>query len=217
MTKLTPEMSSRIYLLLELNVSIQVIETGLAVQQQSQSAERFVPLLLLSTGLERLMKIILSLHTLKTQGRFLTNQELKDLNHKLIKLRDDIVNGCFSPQYLKGQTGKEDWKFLQDDDLVNRMLRVLSDFAQRDRYAYLDGTANPEGFSQSPERCWDGLTDNSTRSDSSLVICVERLVRALLRLLVENGLEAEAQVHSPRAHIFLEISTKHLGERKYSV
>ncbi len=68
----------RLYLMEELDVSVATIETGLAELQRSRPyrTRHFVFLLLLATGVERLMKIVLHLRTLETTGAFLSRDAM---------------------------------------------------------------------------------------------------------------------------------------------
>lgn len=203
---------------MEIDVSISAIESGLAILQESQGSRRyFAFMILLSAGLERLMKIVISLHTFKVSGRFLSNSDLKKLSHKLGDLRTRVISECFTAQYLSKSVAQEDLDFLTKDKLLGEMLDVLSDFAQRDRYIYLNGIDEPEKVGQTPESRWDRLKDSTRQGNEDLVICLEKFVRALARILTLAELEDTAHVSSPALHIFLEISTKHPGERKYGI
>ena len=60
------ERLSRIHLIEELDLSVSVIKHGLAILQRSSAAQTryFLFMLTLSTGIERLMKVLLCLHSL---------------------------------------------------------------------------------------------------------------------------------------------------------
>lgn len=208
----------QIYLLKEIDISISTIEAGLSILQKSQEVRRyFAFLILLSTGLERLMKIVLSLRAYQVSGSFLSNSELKGFSHRLNDLRNEIINECFTPQYIKDPSAQEDLDFLKNDELLNEMLEILADFAQRDRYIYLDGIDEPKKVGQLPENRWDKLKANISQSNETLVACLERFVRALAKVLVLTELEKDVHVYSPSLHIFLELSTNYLGQRNYEI
>ena len=98
------DIAQRLYLGQELELSISLIETGLALLQRSRSNNTapFVFLILLSIGIERLMKIILHLHALKTTGSPLPERDLRDFGHAIIRLRQRVVDQCFTLEYLRG-------------------------------------------------------------------------------------------------------------------
>jgi hypothetical protein len=80
---------SRIYLLMEIDNSIYLVEVALATLQKYGESRggNFLFMLLMSTGLERLMKIIMNLSEYKESNRFLSSSELKNYGHDLIELR----------------------------------------------------------------------------------------------------------------------------------
>lgn len=212
------ELFRRLYLLQEIDVSISVIESGLAILQESQGNRRhFAFMILLSAGLERLMKIVISLQAFKISGRFLSNSDLRNFSHKLSDLRSRVIRECFTAHYFSNPIAQEDLDFLTSDKLLSEILDVLSDFALKDRYIYLNGIDEPEKVGQTPERRWERLKDSTRQGNEDLVVCLEKFVRALARILTSAGLEDTAHVYSPRLHIFLETSTQYSGERKYGI
>ncbi len=81
------------YLDQELEVAVNAIESGLAILQGGNIYRRneFAFLLLLTTGLERVMKVILHLNSQHTPGTFLSGDEVRRLSHDLVALRDEVI------------------------------------------------------------------------------------------------------------------------------
>ncbi len=150
------------YLDQELEVAVNAIESGFAILQGGNIYRRneFAFLLLLTTGLERVMKVILHLNSQHTRGTFLSGDEVRRLSHDLVALRDEVILRSYTVEYLRRPVAVEDQEFMRDDFLFGRLLAVLSDFARRDRYIYLDSIANPnlpDAEDRWPSRRWNGL------------------------------------------------------------
>lgn len=97
------EIRQRTFLIEELDVCVSTIIAGLLVLQKMRfySNNHFASFLLLATGLERLMKIILHLHSFESQGTFLSSKEIKRYGHDLNLLCDDVISKCFTSNYLQ--------------------------------------------------------------------------------------------------------------------
>ena len=97
----------------------------------------------LSVGLERLMKLILVTQTYKDENRFLSEEELKGIGHKI----SDLYSRCreIGIQYnIRGN-------FSENDELYNKIIHILSEFAETghdNRYYNLNyvSRANDEDF-----------------------------------------------------------------------
>jgi hypothetical protein len=201
---------------MELNISIYVIESGLASLQRSEEEypRHFVFMLLLSTGIERIMKIILSLQQFQIEGYFLSDKEIRRYSHHLIGLRKAIVSKCFTPEYITNPHAKDDLEFLNSDPLLNRVLDIFSDFAGRDRYIYLDGIHAPRDPKELPEGRWDQVISETSLGAVDIVRCLENLVAILGRILVHGALLEDASVFSPPLDIFMQLVGK---SRKYHI
>jgi hypothetical protein len=226
------------YLTQELEQSILVIEHGLAMLQRNRvdRPKHFVFLTLLSSGLERLMKIILCLHTIETEGRFLSESEFKDFRHDLAKLLQSVVDKCFTAKYLKRPVAGKDLYFIKHEEVLKEMLKVLSDFAKRDRYIFMDGISKPAMNHEWPDRRWEEIerkvispdqyptTMDEQRIDASqalanrtLVSCLERLLRALARLFTLAEIGQEGRSKLPLLWNFLMLWDEDIGKREYDL
>jgi hypothetical protein len=232
------DMLQRLYLIQELDVSVLAVEAGLAERQGSRPyhPRHFVFLLLLSTGLERLMKIVLQLHALETTGVFLSQRELKEkYGHNLIELRKHVVEKCFTTDYLTRQVAVDDRDFVRDDPLFKDLLQLLSDFAENDRYLYMNGISDPNMGREWPARRWEALESATMpsnermklyatgeediakgRANHALVVCLERFVRALARLFTLGPLGGQGRQVSTALVHYRSLLDEDLGSKVYS-
>jgi hypothetical protein len=226
------------YLTQELEQSILVIEHGLAILQRNRvdRPKHFVFLTLLSSGFEWLMKIILCLHTIEKESRFLSKSEFKDFGHDLTKLLQSVVDKCFTDKYLKRPVAAEDLYFIKHEEVLKEILEVLSDFAMRDRYIFMDGISKPATNHEWPGRRWEKIerkvippdqypaTIDEQRIDvlqaltnQALVSILERLLRALARLFTLAELGHQARSKLPLLWNFLMLRDKDIGKREYDL
>jgi hypothetical protein len=227
-------------LIQELDVAMQLIETGLAILQRSRlyRAKYFAFLLLLTSGLERLMKIILILRVLHTEKRYLTKNELRVLGHDLLNLRQQVLDSCFTSDYCRRQLAQQDRTFIERDSTLAQLFDVLSDFARKDRYAYMDGVAEPIIWEEGPpDQRWEHLEFSQIslaevtalfkanqddvakqRSVQQLIISLERGIRALARLFLWDALgdRGKSIGTAPGVWSFAMLNDADLGTRVYS-
>ena len=229
---------SRLFVSEELGLAISVIKSGLAILQETTAARTnaFLFMLALSTGIERLMKILLCLRSLDEEGRFLTEQELRAFGHNLVRLNEAVVDQCFTQEALRRPALQEDFDFIRNDPLLQEVLQVLSDFALRDRYVYMDAINDPNGFSGWLEDRWSTIERMTMPADEinemlmqrrlrevistatqSIVICLERFLRALARTVTLSGLSPEARSMGTAVWDFLMLRDEELGQNIYEV
>lgn len=226
------------FLIEEFDVSFATIEGGLKVLQQSRFYGRdlFVFLTLLASGLERLMKIILHLHALETIGASLTESQMREYGHGLCSILADVVQNCYTQNYLQRPVAQADLAFIQNDPRLTEMLSILDDFARTDRYIYMDAIANPNTLASTPQERWEKLEAETmapgayvktilagrekeaiSHANRTLIICLERFVRALTRLFVLGDLGAFAPTFAASVSDFSMLDDDELGMRDYSV
>lgn len=231
-------MQRKMSLIQELDITIALIESGLAVLQRSRmfNTKHFVFLLLLTSGIERLMKIILTLHHLETEGSFLTRQELRQLGHNLRDMCNSIMTRCFTPGYRNRPIAAADYQFIEQDPMFHQLLDIMADFAMNRRYAYMDGTDIPTHMFNAPDRLWEEVeiqqipperirdlldSDESNtvkhQAVNNLVICIERFIRALCRLFALAELGGQARALSPTVKQFAQLNDADLGKRMYEL
>jgi hypothetical protein len=231
-------MLQRIYLLQELDQTVLLLNSGLAVLQISKPYHRktFIFLTLLASGIERLLKIILCLHSLQANGEFLSRSELKRLSHNISQLVDEVKARCFTTQYVKRPVAQQDLDFLNTDIVLQEIIKLLSDFARTDRYIFMDGISEPIMSHEWPDRRWETLEKLSLpekeyielltrfnieeiakRANKQLVICLERFLRSVTRLFVLADLGDEAKSKATAVSSFYMLDDRKLGTIIYNI
>jgi len=224
----------------EVRTSIKLIEAGLGQLQRITGANAFyhLPMLTLASGFERLMKTIICLYTFRETGQFPSRSAFPRgvRGHDLVWLLDKITSKCFDGEYIKGrQAASEDIGYLCNDVQVRELVKVLSDFGQSARYYNLNVVLGENTTVLSPHRQWDrvertvleedadwahqlmaaDLDELYSRITTKLIIKLERLARALVRLFTIGGLGPEAKQYTAVIAPFLFLRDDDLGKRKY--
>ena len=225
----------------EAEIALELIETGLAILQRSKQyhTRHFSFLLLLSSGLERLMKVMLILRAEATDQPYLSQDDLKSLGHDLKKLRTHVSEKCFTSEYLQQPHAQRDQDFLTGDETLDKMFTVLSDFARQERYAYLNVIVEPKPWEEGPPDVrWGHLEFAQTELDEfwtlfqsndealakqqnvhQLVITMEQCIRAFARLFPRNVLGTRGKsIGTARALLnFARLEDAQLGTRQYTI
>lgn len=229
----------------ELLTAMRLLKTGLReLNRMNRETDFFhMPILLLSSGLERLMKVVICCHHLETKGEFPDRSALskkrrsKNPTHDLTWLLERITQDCFSDEYLSQiPAAGADIEFLRTDEKLRRIVQIMSQFAQSARYYNLNVVLGDSDPGPSPDEEWQKLEmevlqddpnwpeyiANSKQSDAihcqinrELTVQCEQLVRSLSRLFTIGGLGALAKQISPHTHHFLFLMDKDLGTTDY--
>jgi hypothetical protein len=225
----------------EVRTSIKLIEAGLGQLQRIDGANDFyhLPMLLLASGFERLMKSIICFHTLHETGEYPgRNAFLRGrAGHDLARLLNKITKECFSEAYLKRvPVARQDIEYLRTDKRLLELVRILSDFGQAARYYHLDVVLGDNPTTSSPEQQWQQVEMAILREDNDwadqlkppvnmdkvykritndLVVRLEVFARALTRLFTIGGLGDEAKRHTGTIAPFLHLCDDELGKRAY--
>jgi hypothetical protein len=182
------------------------------------------------------MKLLLCLHAFDTDGRFLTEKQLRNLGHDLLELRDSVVQRCFSAEALRRPAVQEDYQFIQHDSFLNAILQLLSDFAKGDRYIYLRGLNEPQDSGAWLDARWDQIEqmtasaeeivrhmrDNNLeayykRAELLIIVCLEKFLRALSRTVTLGNLGAEARSLGTGVWPFLMKRDEDFGQKQYDL
>ena len=228
----------RVGLVNEVLTSNGLLWHGLASVQAMTAANDFyhMPMLLLSSGLERLGKCILILRCGKVAGRVPTVRELKGYGHSLRDIVDSIIGECFNDEYRKREVAREDESLLRSDQSIARVVAFLGDFGRGGRYSDLDTVCGGGAPAASPEQEFQSLETDLVMGDPDLramianprqleelcesiarlvVVIVARIIRALARLFTLGPLgDGGRQVYAPLSH-FLHLSDRQLGTTDY--
>jgi len=225
----------------EVRTSIKLIEAGLKQLQRIDGANDFyhLPMLLLASGFERLMKTIVCFHTLHERGEYPARNAFPRgrTGHDLTRLLNKITQECFSEAYLnRVPAARQDVEYLRNDSRLRELVRILSDFGQAARYHNLDIVLGGSPTTLSAEQQWEQVELAILREDddwaeqlkapvntdklykritTDLVVRLEMFARALTRLFTIGGLGDEAKRHTGTIQPFLFLRDAELGKRVY--
>lgn len=119
-----------------------------------------LPLVLLAQGIERLLKLTYVLGVLESTSQIPTSAQIKKFGHDLLVLTDEVVKiARGNNEFAARPAIASDLAFVDTDQDLRAMLRVLSDFGKQGRYHNLDIllAENPSRLGQSPEEAWQQL------------------------------------------------------------
>ena len=127
----------------ELLTAIRLLKTGLRELNRMTGANDFfhLPILLLASGFERMMKTVICCHHLETTGMYPDRSVFLRGNrgHDLVRLLEHITQQCFSNNYLARIPAAEtDINILRNNKKLLNIVRILSDFGQSARYYNLN-------------------------------------------------------------------------------
>jgi len=222
----------------ELRTAIGLLKCGLREMNRLDDANDFyhLPLLLLASGFERLMKTVICCHRLQTTGKFPDRSAFPKgkKGHDLVELLKIITGECFSDAYLaQVPAARNDIKFLRSDIQLRTIVKILSDFGQGGRYSALDVVIGTSSHCPSPGDEWEELEMAIVQEDpewaneiadsaqsnalshqvgANLTVHCERLARSLCRLFTIGGLGDFAKQASPHAFHFLLLMDDDLGK-----
>ena len=187
------------------------------------------------------MKILINLQSLDAEERFLTEGELRQFGHNLIELRNAIVERCYDEDSGLTEIVQGDKDFLLNDPVFTQLLNLISDFALKDRYIYMNGISDP-----GPEQKWlssgweslenkiidrarnAGIIRDFSASDLTtideeiayatrqIVICVEKYLRALAKIVTLSGFSSEAKSLGGDFLEFITLDDR-LGTKQYEI
>lgn len=225
----------------ELLNAVRLIQAGLGQLQKLDGANDFyhLPLLTLSSGFERLMKVMLCFRILEKTGEFPSAQDIPSgrSGHNLELLLKRIREECFSDLYVDQiPVAKEDLAYLESEELLS-FLAVLSKFGQAARYYHLDVVLGKQPKTDAPDREWESLETAIATARPDLmkeveefpaseriyqemavevVSRLERFARALARLFTIGGIGQEAKRYLGYVSKFLHLRDESLGKNEYS-
>jgi hypothetical protein len=225
----------------ELLDSVRLIRSGFGQLQQLNGANDFyhMPLLTLSSGFERFLKVVLCFRHLEIHGDFPAAKDLPSgrKGHDLELLLERVLNECFLPEYLASvPVAKIDYEYLKSEQL-RTFIRVLGRFGQAARYHYLDVVLGKTPDTDPPDREWESLesaifisrpkllkelVENPGSSNvfaeisTEVVTRLERLARAVARLFTIGKIGEEAIRYTSYISSFLFLDDGDLGKNEYS-
>lgn len=229
-----------ICLSMEVETSIKLLKKGMGNLQRISGANDFyhAPILLLSSGYERLIKCLLCLALMDDNGEFKEQpyETSKGKGHNLDYLLDILLSVCAEKSYSsKFPAAKEDIDFISKDKYLRKIISLLSDFAQAGRYYNLDIVLRGDSNFEDPTNGWKKIetTIIQTRKDLSkklddndfdylhkevnheLIVILEKFTRALARLFTLADFGDFAKRASPLVFDYLMLMDNDLGTREY--
>jgi hypothetical protein len=226
----------------ELLTAVRLLKTGLREVNQMSGASDFfhLPVLLLTSGFERMMKVVICCHHHREHGEFPARDIFPQgrRGHDLVWLLDTITARCFSAQYLaRVPAARNDIAFLQADPELRALVQIFSDFGQSEGYYNLNVVLGEADPGPSPDEEWQRLEMEILQDDPTwkqrvtdpsqlpgmyeqvykeMTIRCERLARSLSRLFTIGGLGDIARQISPHTNHFLFLSDSDLGTTDYA-
>ena len=234
-----PSKGQHFAILREVETAKNLIRAGLRELQQINSVNDFyhLPILLLASGFERLMKTILCLEHLNNKGEYPGAEIFPPgaKGHNLVLFLEQIQKSLYGESYRQIPAARADDKHLSDPR-VKKSVQILSDFGIAARYYELNVVLGKTNKTKCPDKEWDSLesmaldehpemrdrffadplsTDVYPTIITSLVADFERLARALARLFTIGNLGAQAEQCSVVIYDFLVLHDDELGQRQY--
>jgi hypothetical protein len=229
-----------IHLIEELTTTINLIEIGLGELQNISLTNNFyfLPFQLVSSGFERLMKCHICLGFYENNNRYPDFIYLKSCGgrsgHDLIELKDKILDSFFQTNNIPAI--EEDLDFIRNDNNLNYLIDLLSEFGKYARYYNFDIVTNRSMPSRDVKSAWNIYINNFIQSNPDLsnksiqfesqneviqtvyreiVVKFERFVRAISRQFTIGQLGAKARKYSPILDPFIMLSDEQLGNKDY--
>ena len=225
-----------LYLNEELLIAVSTVETGITILQSNRlyRSNEFPFMLMLSSGIERVLKIVQHLAVFNAEGEFRPVCWTHNLDH----LRAWVLRECFTAAYLTKPNMHADRDYLAGDPLLKAMFAVLSDFgdARGSRYLYMDAIANPNmqgAGDRWPKRQWERLEllcinaaggiqvelieEQHKQATRQLVGVIERFMRIIGRLFRFGGLGELALPPSTYFSQFIRMDEHEFGTVAYRV
>lgn len=230
----------KLKLLEEIKLSSQLLKRGLGNLAKIDEANDFyyAPILLLSTGFERLIKCLLCLAQMDEHGNMNSIPfETKGRNgHDIIDLFNKLLTIIAQNNYSsKLPAARGDIEFLESDVYLKEIITLFSKFAQGGRYYNLDIVLNGASVYEDPVRNWNEMETAIFRKrkdllaqlendfnapvskeiNRELIIVLEKFARALARLFVYADLGELSKTAYPFISDFLVLSDVDLGKCEY--
>ncbi len=216
----------------ESRTSADLLRLGLgALQATGPSNDSYhLHLTLLSSGIERLTKLLLILDATARGARV---PDVRRFKHDVRALVDTVCRECFDAPYLQRPIAVVDLAFLAQDALFQELLGLLNDFGGSERYHHLDISHKGPNPDPSPEDRWRKIRDSTVptpqvlltpaeaaslhaEQNRALITSIERGIRAMSRLLTLGTLsEAGKPWSAPFMH-FIQLRDGQLGAADYT-
>jgi len=229
----------KISIVFELERAIKYLRLGLAEIQKITPANDFYDpvFIYLSSGLERLFKIMLCLNHLETQGVLPNPNEIwqNKNGHDLLFLKPKVEQFCVD---IKLPFASGDLAIIVNNDFINKICKTLSEFGRYSRYFNLDAILGVEQKFDS-KNAWEKLETeinieiygkekyiqlltepkqlDKIYSDlnKEIVIRLEKFLRALTRQFIFGNFYKDSKKFVFQIEAFTNIEDSQLGLTNY--
>jgi hypothetical protein len=229
-----------IHLYDELLTALKLIEIGFGEFQNLDLANDFyhLPFQLVSSGFERLMKCHICLGYHEKNHSYPSSKYLKNCGgrngHDLGELKNNILKSYFSIKNVP--VLKEDYDFLSNDNDMEKLICLLSEFGKYARYYNLDIVTSAAKPSIDVKSKWENYETSIVTSNPELlkklenvecskevfafiqreiIVKLEKFVRAISRQSTIGKLGDKAKQFSPVFYPFIMLRDEELGNRNY--
>ena len=224
----------------EIEASFNFIKEGIRVldNQNSAISSNHIPLQLLASGFERLVKILLLLKEKHLTGEYPQIEGKKNYfgqfnyGHGIKKMVNSLILYSENVELMnKIPMVIEDLDYLKNDTHFNTFLEIITDFSIFQRYYYIDTIVKKERqenntfekFKILIDSHSDGVDVSKMTYDeedefvlNSTIITIEKGVRAISRFFT-HGLEDEGKKHYGDFGSFILLRDEDLGKLKYLI
>jgi hypothetical protein len=224
----------------EIEASFNFITEGIKTldNQNSAISSNHIPLQLLSSGFERLVKVLLLLKEKHLTGEYPKTEGKKnyfgqfDNGHGIKKMVSNLISYSENIELMnKIPMVIEDLDYLKNDTRFNTFLEIITDFSKFQRYYYIDTVVKKERPENNSFEKFKTLIDSYSNDINvskltydeedefvikSTIITIEKGVRALSRFFT-HGLENEGRKHYGNFGSFILLCDKDLGKLKYLI
>jgi len=163
-------------------------------------------------------------------------KELKDkYNHNLTNLKTNLISLCFA-QNSSIPIIEIDKEFLKEDVLLNELLLHLTDFANGERYVYMNNISKQESTGKWLSSRWNEIESKIVPAEQALqmvlngqeneyklmisrnlVLVVEKLLGALCRTITIGKMDKDSNGAATVLFDFLLLKESELGTRNYEL
>ncbi|MGD8717288.1 MAG: hypothetical protein PVH29_00570 [Candidatus Zixiibacteriota bacterium] len=215
----------------EMSIAHGLIETGFREIQRLDGANdlNFVPLLLISSGYERLLKCILFICQKDDDWAYEGKRydKMGIAGHDIGMLLNDLLSLDVVDAYSRScKAAEKDIDDIRNDGYLNKLLGILTNFGLGSRYYNLDVIFKEETEGLDPEEEFERIGTRSgdygddvdeliKHINKDMIISFEKFTRALARLLTLGTLGDFAKVLGNELYDFLVIADEEFGEKEY--
>ena len=240
MNNKTHEIEKTLAVVAEVEASFKFITEGLKSLkvQKSIIQNNHVPLQLLASGIERIIKILLLLKDKHLEGNFPKLQKTRerfrhyDNGHGIEKMLDELIEYSNSVDLMKRiPMVVEDMEYLEIDPNFRTFIKIITNFSIQQRYYYIDTIVSEstdeslnafQAFRKFIYSFKENVDTNQMTYEQeeefgikSTIICIEKGVRAISRFFT-HGLGDLGRMYYDNFSNFILLRDEKLGLLEYS-